>query len=617
MRFFAILIFICLFSQKAMSLEHGSTVNYPVGELGEKWQFPSDHLPVAATIGNVNIALWNTLNTRYIYHIHANHQGLKGSLITTANVQKDPSSRLTCREEMIVDMVLEMADHPETPRGLIALQEIGEEIFKELQRRLPTKMVCVTTFPNDLANGDIFLYDRNQFDYVSLCSDCYQVRPQNTYMTLTLQEKETGSLFRFIQSHVPGGPAASAPARKEWAEDILLNFDPDSVTIVMGDMNRSPDYFQKDLQTVAEEFGLERHPFKNLWIPYPTHIDTYQRASWIDNFFIYLPDESLKVEAERIPARIAHPLLDTAFLLEELRPQPLDVSFELWAQLSGHRFALLHRSSGNGALEQLQLALKSSRYALFNVRQLFLDACAIEPGLPPDARAKREREWIKAHKLELIALGDDAEVVVIDQFDEREFIEGLTGDKLECVLEVVDIAKNLFQKNKSVVLMASRTGEYPQKVWHHLSEKFSYCRANLIQPGFINRKEEERLLSHTVLTEEEKARFMAQSAGVPSAYLAIMDDLSGKNPAVDLDYENLCAQTLAHLEGQWEELLSREPPCVREMLQELACGLLSLEDCISSPGFARAVVAGFVGRRKDLWVVPEIVKEFILTHTSP
>lgn len=42
-----------------------------VGKVHEKWQFPSDHLPIGATIGDFNIATWNVLNNVYlnwVYH---------------------------------------------------------------------------------------------------------------------------------------------------------------------------------------------------------------------------------------------------------------------------------------------------------------------------------------------------------------------------------------------------------------------------------------------------------------------------------------------------------------------------------------------------------------------
>ena len=89
----------------AAAVENASSIVYPVGELGEKWQFPSDHLPIGLTAGNIHVATWNTLNTRYIYHILTNQQGLRDSLIVDANVPLKEGSPLTLRESQIIDQV--------------------------------------------------------------------------------------------------------------------------------------------------------------------------------------------------------------------------------------------------------------------------------------------------------------------------------------------------------------------------------------------------------------------------------------------------------------------------------------------------------------------------------
>ena len=37
-----------------------------MGELQEKWQFPSDHLPVGMNLDGLKIASWNVLNPLYM-----------------------------------------------------------------------------------------------------------------------------------------------------------------------------------------------------------------------------------------------------------------------------------------------------------------------------------------------------------------------------------------------------------------------------------------------------------------------------------------------------------------------------------------------------------------------
>jgi hypothetical protein len=53
-----------------------------VGELHEKWRFPSDHLPVGIEVNGVRILSWNVLNNAYIEWVtEKDSQGLNGSLI--------------------------------------------------------------------------------------------------------------------------------------------------------------------------------------------------------------------------------------------------------------------------------------------------------------------------------------------------------------------------------------------------------------------------------------------------------------------------------------------------------------------------------------------------------
>jgi hypothetical protein len=260
-----------------------------VGELGERWRFPSDHLPVGMSINGLNFANWNILNTAYLGYILSNSQGLKDSLIMETNcIGQDP--RLTEREEIILDQVLTLLQHPTSPRALLSLQETGEAFWEVLKERLPPNFKTTTTFPNDLANGDVFIYNSDQFEYVSLQSERYTCYPTNTMMSLTLKERSSGQQYRFIQSHVPGGPVHSAPAREEFADFVMKQFDSSMVLVVMGDMNRPPQDFLNNFARSSEKYSMEQ-PYKNAVIPYPTHINTHQEASWIDNLFFFTPSK--------------------------------------------------------------------------------------------------------------------------------------------------------------------------------------------------------------------------------------------------------------------------------------------------------------------------------------
>ncbi len=260
-----------------------------VGELGEGWRFPSDHLPIGMSINGLNFTNWNILNTAYLGYILSNTQGLKDSLIMETNrIGQDP--RLTQREEIILDQVLTLLQHPTSPRSLLSLQETGEAFWEVLKERLPPNFKTTTTFPNDLAHGDVFIYNSDLFEYMSLQSETYTCNPTNTMMSLTLKERSSGQQYRFIQSHVPGGPVHSDPARAEFADFVMKQFDSSMVLVVMGDMNRPPDDFLNNFARSAEKYSMEQ-PYKNAAIPYPTHINTHQEASWIDNLFFFTPSE--------------------------------------------------------------------------------------------------------------------------------------------------------------------------------------------------------------------------------------------------------------------------------------------------------------------------------------
>lgn len=268
-----------------------------VGELGGQWQFPSDHLPIGMTIGGVHFACWNILNTDYLKHIETNSQGLKNSLIMETNCPgKDP--RLTRREEIVLEQVMSLLQHPTQPRSVLSLQETGASFWEVLKERLPPNFETVTAFTNDLVHGDVFIYNSDLLVCEGLQSKKYECQPKNTIMALDLKERSSGIQYRFIQSHVPGGPILSEPARKELADFAMRNYDPNKVIVIMGDMNRPPRDFLNVFAQKAEEYSMTQ-PYMNASIPYPTHINTHREASWIDNFFFAIPREmQIKISEE-------------------------------------------------------------------------------------------------------------------------------------------------------------------------------------------------------------------------------------------------------------------------------------------------------------------------------
>ncbi|MGZ3633297.1 MAG: hypothetical protein ACXU9U_03625 [Parachlamydiaceae bacterium] len=266
--------------------------NYPVGELGHRWALGSDHLPIGGTVNSIHFGLWNILATSALHHIERNTQGLKDSFIMRANVLHQEN--LTVRECIIISQILNILQHPTYPKSLLCVQEITEEVFIAIQKKLPDHLKLIPNDVSRLKDGDVFIYDSSIFDFIDFKCNYYQTtqsKHSKTYMTLSLIEKHTQQLYKFIQSHVPGGPnAISQPARVEFVEAMINDYNPEAITIVMGDMNRPVDCFIELLETVAPATGLDTQPFEPLISPYPTHINTHLEASWIDNVLISIPD---------------------------------------------------------------------------------------------------------------------------------------------------------------------------------------------------------------------------------------------------------------------------------------------------------------------------------------
>jgi hypothetical protein len=299
--------------------EKTSTKSYFVGELGTAWQFPSDHLPVGASIDNIHFALWNTLNTEYLHWIEKNGQGLRDSLILSTNVPLSENSILTVREDMVIEYILKMLNHPTYPRSVLALQEVGENLFKELSMRLPDFMHVFPENADEQKIEDVFIIDTRIFDIVDSEISQYTFS-DNTIVRLLLREKATGLQYCFIQSHVPGGPVNSLPARVELAEKVMQAYNPENISIVLGDMNRSSDYFFPQFEEAAKKMGFTNQPFVDIDIPYPTHISTHMEACWIDNIFIANPYSQIESHIAKDGSELFEELQPTLDLLENLKP---------------------------------------------------------------------------------------------------------------------------------------------------------------------------------------------------------------------------------------------------------------------------------------------------------
>lgn len=255
-----------------------------VGELGGKWVFPSDHLPVGATVNDFHVASWNVLNSHWISWIEKNGQGLAASLIMQEH-QYINDAGLTLRDQHIVQDILKMLKHPTHPRSILGLQECSPAFIEELKAQLPPHILIVYSSITPVKDQDILLYNTRLFQVVPegtfIAEQGYPSAPGRQIMDLVLLHKGTGQQFRLINAHVPGDPALSC--RDEFARYVISSHS-NLPMIVMGDMNANIIQMQEAFDLATKEH-LKENPFLNCF-SYYTHIGTHREAKVIDHILV-------------------------------------------------------------------------------------------------------------------------------------------------------------------------------------------------------------------------------------------------------------------------------------------------------------------------------------------
>ncbi len=251
-----------------------------VGELQEKWQFPSDHIPIGMTFDNLHFLSWNVLDAQYMsWVLEKNSQGLSRSLIVDEHVYTD-NSKLTIRDKHVADLVLEAISHPTHPRALLALQECSNAFIEELRSRIPAHFEILSS------QGESLLFDRRLFEVVwtKEVPAIFANEPQRKVQDITLCRLDNGQWLRLVNVHLPGDP--TKPARFEFAEYLAKTFDPDLTTIAMGDMN----FNELEMSNAMKLAFQGSSPF-SLYSPYCTNISPYVfNSKAIDHFLVHSPE---------------------------------------------------------------------------------------------------------------------------------------------------------------------------------------------------------------------------------------------------------------------------------------------------------------------------------------
>lgn len=249
-----------------------------VGKLEELWQFPSDHLPIGLSIGDLHIASWNVLDSKYMWWVtKRNSQGLQKSMLADEHTYIG-KTKLTIRDQHVIDNVLEMLTHTTHPRSILSLQECGLPFLDELKAKLPTHFSSVAK------GGCCVIIDASRFDLIhEEFLNIFLDEPKRTIQNLILQDRDSRQFFRIINVHIPGDP--QRPGKVEFTDYLASSFNPELSTIAMGDMNFNELEMESALQG---SFKNKLIPF-SLYVPYCTNIcpQTFY-AKAIDHFMVHL-----------------------------------------------------------------------------------------------------------------------------------------------------------------------------------------------------------------------------------------------------------------------------------------------------------------------------------------
>ncbi len=253
-----------------------------VGELQEKWQFPSDHLPIGMSWDGLPIASWNVMNSEFFSWIEKNSQGLSRSLIAKEH-EYIGDSKLTVRDVHNIELILEMVNDPSYPRSLISLQECSAPFLEELKRRLPPYMEIALESHWGRKDQNAILFDNRYLEIKKKqrITGVFTEEPARPFQDILFQRKDNHKFVRVLNAHIPGNP--DGPARYEFADYLARTESKTTATIAMGDMNFN-ELEMKDALQAANKQNANSY---QLLTSYCTNINPYSFDSKaIDHFII-------------------------------------------------------------------------------------------------------------------------------------------------------------------------------------------------------------------------------------------------------------------------------------------------------------------------------------------
>lgn len=244
-----------------------------MGKLGARWQFPSDHLPIGATINGHHFLSWNVLNKNFVKHCTDGNQGLENSLLDSLNKKETECPGITERELAIYQILQTFLSEP-APYALLCLQECDIPFIEFLKDKIPAHYQVIIGLPDNPKsyNQNICIYDSTKLDYLDKESsiiprnEVFSIAPPGPMMSLCFVDKLIDTPFRVINAHLTGKPGSPAPQEYIAYLKSLREKNVEETVIAMGDMNCSKQRMSMEI-TKAGFVGIKH------FAPYNTLVD--------------------------------------------------------------------------------------------------------------------------------------------------------------------------------------------------------------------------------------------------------------------------------------------------------------------------------------------------------
>lgn len=245
-----------------------------VGKKGKKWSFPSDHLPIGMSYDDLHIVSWNVLNAK---NIQGKRHQMKGSLIMEEHVYVG-DSQLTLRDIHVVDLILQMINHPTHPRALMGLQECSEPFLAELKSRLPKNYSLLP------CGEEAIIWSKDHFSLIDTkkVSGIFSVA-KRSFQEVTLKRTVGTEVIRVVNVHLCQNRYYNESSCVVFGKYLKRTFNEKETVLVMGDANCDEIQIAREMDKVF----LPKKSCFTIYSPYPSYFSFYNfQATALDHFLL-------------------------------------------------------------------------------------------------------------------------------------------------------------------------------------------------------------------------------------------------------------------------------------------------------------------------------------------